>query len=170
MTKDPFLAGIENHDSYEQALAANGVRFDDAVIPEEKPAKFDNLVVVNELEEAHKVPEDLKELPFIDLAMFLHYQLDGVPPGELTPQMLSAWIETHKRYCEEKSRITLQYQAMPMIDNTRVMELMVEWADRHIAQNKEFDRKNPNEPFEISPIKFDPIIENKEKNNIDKGL
>ena len=101
----------------------------------EKGIKFDNIIVVEELEEAHRVPVELTELPFIDLAMFLHYQLDGVPPGELTPEMISAWIETHKKYCEEKIRITLQYQPMPVVSAERSAELMAEWAKRRLRDN-----------------------------------
>lgn len=48
---------------------------------------------IEEMAEAHTVPDKLKDLPFIELAMFLHYKLDGVPPGELEPEMLSACSE-----------------------------------------------------------------------------
>jgi hypothetical protein len=144
MSKDLYLEGTKNHDSYDDALTASKVKFEDTII-------------VDELEEAHRIPSELADLPFIDLAMFLHYQIDGVSPGELTPQMLSAWIETHKKYCEEKKRITLQYQVLPIFDLMRVQELMVDWAGRHIEEQ---DEKFNVEPF----IKAKAMI------NIDKGL
>jgi hypothetical protein len=71
--------------------------------------------------EAHKVPPALKDLPFIELAMFLYYKLDGIPPGELEPEMLSAWIKEHADYAEQHRMCKLDYRAVSKADTISVL-------------------------------------------------
>ena len=65
---------------------------------------------VDELIEAHKVPEHLKAISYIELAMFLHYKLDAVPPGVLEPEMLAAWIEEHNNWAKTDRKVELAYR------------------------------------------------------------
>lgn len=76
---------------------------------------------IEEMAEAHKVPDNLKDLPFIELAMFLHYKLDGVPPGELEPEMLSAWIQEHSTWAEQHRRSKLAYSVFSKHDRISVI-------------------------------------------------
>ena len=65
---------------------------------------------IDEMVEAHTVPEHLKNHPFIELAMFLYYKLDGVPPGHLEPEMLSAWIQEHADWAKTNRKSELAYR------------------------------------------------------------
>jgi hypothetical protein len=76
---------------------------------------------IEEMAEAHTVPDKLKDLPFIELAMFLHYKLDGVPPGELEPEMLSAWIQEHATWAEQHRMTKLTYYAVSKRDTISVI-------------------------------------------------
>jgi hypothetical protein len=62
----------------------------------------------------HKdVPANLQGKPFAELAWFLYNQLDGIPPGDLEPEMLSKWIEEHAEWSKTNHQFRLTYQFAP---------------------------------------------------------
>ena len=63
----------------------------------------------DEIITAHQVPAGFEDYPFIELSMFLHYKMENVAPGELTPLMISAWIAEHAQWAENHRFTKLAY-------------------------------------------------------------
>ena len=61
------------------------------------------------MQQMHAVSPEIADMPFIELSMFLYNKLDGVPPGELDPMMLSTWIQEHAVWAERHRRTKLAY-------------------------------------------------------------
>jgi len=86
-------------DTYSDALYKYKINFQDA--PEAGIGE-------SLIDSYHRVPPELKDQPFAELAMFLYNQLDGVPPGDLEPEMLIAWLSEHNDWAK-KQKIRLMY-------------------------------------------------------------